>query len=976
MLRVRTGYSFRTAVGTLPEVLARLQECGYRNAPITDRASTFGWVRWYKLASELGLKPVFGVELAVVKSETLRDRKASSDYWTFLAINDISHLNKLFYLATQQFYYEPQLDYEQAINAAGVFKIVGYRSDLNLIPPRDDLFIGLAPSCSRGYINEARMLGHQLVAASDNKFTNPTRADKLLYETICGREAAMQTYDQFIQTEDQWRQSVSRQASEAVQEIALLNSAILLTECNAKLKQSALLTPPKSLSLFEMCVEGAARLGINLDEPVYQARLTMELNLIEEKEFEDYFFIIADMCQWARAHMLVGPARGSSAGSLVCYLLGITTIDPIPYGLIFERFIDVNRNDLPDIDIDFSDQHREEVFEYMRQKYGHDRVARIGSVALYKAPSALNEAGMALRVPKWKCDAVLESLLKRSSGDARAVDMLKDTIQLMSAGKDLIRDHPEMLIATRMEGHPRHSSQHAAGIVLTKEPAVNYLAVDARTETLHCDKKDAEALNLLKIDALGLTQLSTFEYALQLAGLDRLALEHIPLDDSKALNLLNDAKFCGIFQFNGLALQSIVKQFKVTQLEDIVAITALARPGPLASGNAHEWVRRKNGVHGVSFPHPLFEPYLRGTLGIVLYQEQVMEIGRHIGDLSWGDVSELRRAMSKSMGADFFNQFGDKWKANAIAKGIGQAVATKMWDDLCSYGSWSFNRSHAVAYGLISYYCLWLKAHHPFEFAAATLTNEHDPDKQIELLREMVAEGYDYVAVDAERSTDKWTVGRRQGKQLLIGPFSNIKGIGPKTIEQVLQARERGLGVPTNVLRLINEAEHKLGSLFPIKDAFERVLHDPNERRTFGQQTRIKDIDIRPKDYRVNIYCVLAKINPRDENELVNIARRGGKVITGEPTASLNLQLRDDSDTMFGKISRWDYDQLGKAIVDRGRVGKCLYVISGKIKGGTDMAFRMIKIDSVHYLGELAVAKAVAETAAETAPEQEQLLIF
>lgn len=971
MIRVRTGYSFRSAVGMLPEVMKRLVDCEYTAAPITDRASTFGFVRWKKLAKANNLKPVFGVELAVTKKESLRERKNSVDYWTFLAVSGTEPINRLFQTATEQFYYEPLLTYEQAASAPGLIKIAGYKADFTQFEPRYDLYVSLAPSCARGYIDKALSLGHMLAGCSDNKYPLPGRDDRVLYETIVGRETELQTYDQFIQTKAQWYKSVSRKIDFPLAEIAWENSKQILEVCNADLRHSTLLTPEKPLSLFEMCLEGAKKLNCNLDDPIYLDRLTMELKLIAEKNFEDYFFIIADICQWARANMLVGPARGSSCGSLVCYLLEITTIDPIPYGLIFERFIDVNRNDLPDIDIDFSDKHREKVFEYMRAKYGRDRVARIGSVALYKAPSALNEAGAALRIPRWKCEAVTESLLKRTGGDARAVDTLKDTIQVMAAGKDLIRDYPEMMIATRMEGHPRHHSQHAAGIVLTNEPAVNFLAIDARTDTLQCDKKDAEALDLLKIDALGLTQLSTFEYALELAGLDRLALDKIPLDDPEAFRIINDGKFCGIFQFNGLAIQSISRQFTITELDDIVSITALARPGPLASGNANEWVRRKNGVHGISYLHPMFEPYLNTTLGIVLYQEQVMEIGRHIGGLSWGDVSELRRAMSKSLGAEFFNKFGDRWKPNAIEKGLTKEQAQKMWDDLCSYGSWSFNRSHAVAYGLISYQCCWLKAHYPFEFAAATLTNEHDPDKQIQLLREMVQEGYDYVAIDVNRSTDKWTVGEIDGVRKLIGPWSNIKGIGAKKIEWILEARKRGGKIPESVLKLVRESPNKLGSLFPIADAFKRALPNPTTKGIYKKPTPIKSIEIRDKEYEVTVFCTLAKINPRDENEEIKIAKRGGTVITGQPTASLNLQLRDDSDTIFAKVSRWDYDSLGKSIVDRGRVGKCLYAISGKVKPGS---FRMIKIEDVKYIGELVVEK--PKPLIEEKPKEEQLYIF
>lgn len=956
MPRIRTGYSFRTAAGKLEEVMDRLIEAGYAYAPVTDRASAFAWVRWDKLAKKKGLKPVFGIELAVNIGEG-QEKRPTVDYWTFIAKDDLLPLNQLFELATTQFKYEPTLTLEQAQEAFGVWKIVGHRSPVAKIKPADDIFVALSPSSAKGYIGAALRAGHELVASSDNKF--PREADAGLYEVIVGRNAAIQTYDQHIQTNEEWMNSVYNSLPNGYDAKWMIKSVenrdMIFEKSKAALTKGALPKIERKQSLLAMCEDGAKRVGCDLADPVYQKRLIRELGMIEQKKFEDYFYIVSDAVQWARKKMIVGPARGSSCGSLTCYLLEITTVDPIPYGLIFERFIDINRNDLPDIDIDFSDQQRHLVFEYMKEKYGAAHVARLGTVSTYGPPAALKEAGAALQVPKWKCDAVVESLLKRSSGDARALDSLSDTFKTMQAGIDLIREHPEMAIAARMEGHPSHSSQHAAGIILTQLPVNCHVAIDRQTGATQCDKKDAEALNLLKIDALGLTQLSVFEYALELAGLKRLHLETVPLDDPEAFKVLNDGKFAGIFQYNGNALQRNCSQFVNTNLDDIVAITALARPGPLASGGTDTWVARRNGAP-VTYPHAMFEPYLRDTFGVVVYQEQVMEIGRNVGDLSWEDVSELRKAMSKSLGKEFFDKFGNPWKAAAIAKGGDPKVMEKVWDDLCSYGSWSFNKSHAVCYGIISYWCLWLKAHYPFEFAAATLTHEPDPSKQLKLLREMVDEGYHYLAVDKDRSTDRWTVGHdKDGKRILIGPFTSVKGIGPKTIKTILSARARGEVLPSKVLKLLSGGKTEIDSLFPIADAVKRLLPDPAARNIFTPATPIKLIEIKNEEQNVLIYCVFRKIQPRDENELVNIAKRGGKVIKGEPTASLNLFVEDDTDSIFCKISRWDYAKMGKAIVDAGQPGKRLYAVKGVVvAGGT---FRMIRVKAVRYIGDLVEIK-------------------
>ena len=947
MIRVRTGYSFRSAAGMIDDVMARLQECEYPVAPITDRSSTFGWVKWAKLAKKNGIRPVFGVEIAV--TDSIHAKKPSVDYWTFIAKDSLQPINQLVELATQQFRYEPLLTYEQAQAVDGVTRVVGHRALLEHVSPDPDTLLGLSPSVTRGYVRAATNKGLLLAGCSDNKYVLP--GDKGFYEIVCGRGASVQTYDQHLQTPLEWAESVGRLGlGEAELADAWDRSRAIISGSTAVLETATLLKPERLQTLNQMCVDGARKIGCNLADPVYSARMNRELALIEEKDFEDYFYIVADICSFARKRMIVGPARGSSCGSLVCYLLGITTIDPIPYGLIFERFIDINRNDLPDIDIDFSDQQRHLVFEYLNQKYGSNRVARLGTVAMFKPRSAMQEASAALRVPKWKTEAVAESLIERSSGDSRALQTLEDTIRSMPAGQRLMEDHPEMIVAARMEGHPRHSSQHAAGIVICSEPVTNYIAVDHRTGATMCDKYDAEVLNFLKIDALGLTQLSVFENALEMAGLDRDVLETIPMDDVAAFQVLNDGKFSGIFQFNGIALQSLAKQFRVDKFDDLVSITALARPGPLTSGGAHEWVKRRNEQSPVRYPHPIFEPYLNDTLGIVLYQEQVMEIARNIGGLSWGEVTSLRKAMSKSLGKEYFDQFGDPWKKGAIEKGVDQKDAEKVWDDLCAYGAWSFNKSHSVAYGMISYQCCWLKAHYPFEFAAATLTHETEPDRQIMLLREMAREGFDYVPVDKEYSTDRWSVGWRDNRKVLVGPLSNVKGIGPRMVSSIIGARARGERMPERAQKLLADPKTPIDSLFPIRDAFRKLMPDPAERNIVTPPTAIKDIIIRNQEYSVVVFCTLSKINPRDENEPIMIARRGYEIKDGM-TKSLNLQLTDDSDTVFGKIDRWKFPRMGQQIIDLGGPDKELYAIKGRIRGGS--SFRMISIDSVRHIGKI-----------------------
>lgn len=949
-MRVRTGYSFKVAVGHLGEVMSRLQEIGWKVAPISDRISTFGFTKWTKLAKKEGLRPIYGVELPVVPQ--LGAKKPVTDAWTFFAKDDLMSIHKLIEIATGNPGREPMLSYEDALAAKGVIKITGERVLLDEISPKaKDLFIGLSPSTPRGLYAEAKKRKFKFIATSDNYF--PRATDKEFYRVALGRRSNNQTYPQHLLSDEEWLQACSKVAPLGTDPRADLRSALAHRDkafeaCRAVQLKASLLVPEKPKTLRAMCVLGAKKLKVDLKDKVYAARLDKELKLIDDKKFEDYFYIIADIIAYAKRFMVVGPARGSSCGSLVCYLLGITTIDPIPFGLIFERFIDVNRMDLPDIDIDFSDKRRQEVFDYVEEKYGVEHVARLGTVGLFKPRSALKTAAMSLRIPGWKVEKALAGLIERSGGDSRALQALEDTLKDTDAGRQLAADHPEVLIANRMEGHPNNASQHAAGIVITEEPVIKYVAVDKRTKSAMCDKKDAEDLNLLKIDALGLTQLSIFERTLELIGEKSVNgfLEQIPLDDQKSFDVLNNGHFAGIFQFEGIALQSITKQVKVETLDDIVAITALARPGPLASGGTGDWVKRKNGEQEVNVPHPLFEPQMGDTLGIVIYQEQVMQIGREIGDLSWEDVTALRKAMSKSLGKEFFDQYGDRFKSAAIKKGIPTEVLTKVWDDLCAYGSWAFNKSHSVAYGMVSYYCCWLKAHYPVEFAAATLDAQSDPMKQIFMLRELKAEGIDYIPVDPELSTDRWEPATKDDKQILVGPLSAIKGIGPKTMQHILDCRRTGKPLKDGVLKRLERAKTDIDSLYPIADAIKRLHPNLEAINIKTTPTSVKEVQAGRRG-QVVILALATRIAPRDENEPQLVAKRGHKL--KGPTQALNLFVRDDTDEMFVKIDRYKFEAMGRAVVEHGRAGKALYAIKGTVPA----SFRMISVQSIKFLGDI-----------------------
>lgn len=951
---IRTGYSFKTAVGHLPEVLARIKEVGLPKAPIADRMSTFGFVKWTKLCEGADIKPVYGVELACVP--TLGTKRPAADYWCFLAIDDVAALHDLVWKATRNPDKEPALTYAQALSAKGVIKISGERLLIDQLPgehsigPIRDFYFGLSPATPRGLYNMAKAAGLPMVAMNCNTYTNAT--DREFYRVTIGWRSSGQSYPQHILSDVEWGEALKRfvPIEERVDAVHTRNQ--ILEQCNATLKKATLLRPEHPKTLRQMCEEGAAELGVDLTDPVYKARLDRELDMISTKQFDDYFYIVADLVQFAKTQMVVGPGRGSSSGSLVCYLLKITTVDPIPFGLLFERFIDITRNDLPDIDIDFSDERRHLVFEYAERKYGAERVARLGTVGTFKPRAALNQVGDQVKVPRWRVEKVFDSLIQRSSGDSRANQQLEDSLNETAAGRELVAAHPEIVIAVRLEAHPSNASQHAAGVLMTERPVREYVAIDARTKAAMCDKKDAEVLNLLKIDALGLKQLSIFERTLELLGKPQRNgwLETIPLDDPAAFEVLNRGHFAGIFQFTGRSLKNLVKQAGVQNFDDMVAITALARPGPMGTGGAGAWARRRAGKEAITYPHPLLQPFLEETMGQMVYQEQIMKVGKDLGDLSWADVTAMRKAMSKSLGAEYFERnFGARWKANVIAKGLPPEIAESFWADLCRFGLYGFNKSHAVAYAIVSYWCCYLKAHHPLEFAAATLDAVDDPEAQLELLRELAVEGVEYQAIDPEHSTAKWTPVYGSNTRKLVGPLTSVKGIGPATVQEILASRAEGKPLRPAVLRKMQNAKTPIDSLFPVADRIRQLIPDMAAAGILSKPMLVKDVQCGVQG-EVVVIAVVSKIAPRDENEAINVSKRGGRVYTDGMTQSLGMFFKDDTGELYAKIDRRDWQRLdAQAIIDRGRSGTAIYVLKGPVPHD----FRMIRITKIKYIGDM-----------------------
>jgi DNA polymerase III alpha subunit len=913
--------------------MARIKAVGWPVAPLTDRCSTFGFTRWCALAENNGLRPVLGVEIACVPR--LGEKKPAPSYWTAFSKTSLAGLHEAVAKATWNVTKEPMLTYEQALAIPDVIWVTDEKLRVEaLLEGRDgeiaNFYVALSPSCPKGFVREVQAAGLRWAASCDNYY--PAEEDLEFYRVALGsRRAGTQTYPRHIMLDEAlagWIGShhpdLGGDIRGTVREIgrAFANRDAIWAQSQATMAKGKLLRPEIIKTLSERCYDGAERLGIDLmTDRVYADRLTRELQLIHEKDFGDYFHIVADMIQWAKQVMMVGPGRGSSAGSLVCYLLGITAIDPIRHGLLFERFIDVNRSDLPDIDIDFSDVKRDLVFRYAAEKYGAERVARLGTVGFFKEKSAMNQVCTSLKIPKWKADDPLDRVLK---------------------------EYPEAAIVERLEDHPTHSSQHAAGLLLTDEPTSAYVAVDSRTRAAWCDKKDAEVLNLLKIDALGLTQCGVFERAMELIGKPGTSawLEGLPYDDASAFEVFNRKQYSGVFQFNGNALRGLAASVKVESLDDIATLSALARPGPLDSGAARIWVARRNG-HDPNWRdhvHPLLLPIVEGTFGVLIFQEQTMRAVREIGGFSWEDTSKVRRLIQYK---DAMDEMAAPFIAGAQERGMSQYDAEAIWNQITTFGSYGFNLAHAVAYGVVSYWCAYLKAHHPAAFAAATLDAEADPAKQIAILRELAAEDMGYVPLDVNRSVDRWTLSE-DGK-LLIGPLTTVKGIGPAKLQEILDSRRTRQPLRPTLQKQLEGASTSIDTLFPIRDAIRRLHPDlAASANIVSEPWEIADCQCGVRG-EVLVLGVVNRVTVKDENAPENVAKRGYEI---KPpfTKSLNLFIQDDTDECLAKIDRRDWERLGADVaLAQAKPGKSLYAIKGTIPPG----FRMLSVKRIRYLGEM-----------------------
>lgn len=903
-LRVRTEFSFRKTFGPVERVAARIAALGAPAAGIVD-GGTWGHVRWAKAAEKHGFLPLFGTELTVPQPD---GRKPSA--WALA--RDTAAFYRFSSAARQ-----PDVDMEQLFreHREGVLRFAGAA----LSDPETFDFVDVNPASPllvRRALRLADATGKPLVLTSDNWY--PAPEDYSAFMAICGQDRVT---PQHILSLEELRAALPQLSGNDF-DTAVANTRDAAALCATQLRQAPIIRVEGDLrALAEAGRQRRLALGHLKSWPQeYEERLQRELKVIEEKEFQSYFIVVADLVMWAKQRMLVGPGRGSSAGSLLCYVLGITEVDPIPHGLLFERFIDTTRADLPDIDIDFSDAKRDMCFTYLAEKYGRENVARIGNINTLKPRSALAEVCKRLRVPDKDRFDLLNVLIEYSSGDSRYGHSLEDTLTQTDTGKKFMERHPAAMVVKDVEAHAWHTGVHAAGVIVCNVPVTDFCTVGA-DGVAQIDKPDSEYLNLLKIDVLGLRTLGVIEDAGVVTPEQLYALD---LNDPEVLRIFDEKKFCGIFQFEGNAQRSVSSQIKADAFRTLDHVTALARPGPLGGGAANKYIARKAGREPVTYTHPALEPVLWDTYGVVLYQEQVMRIVREIGKFSWADTTVIRKAMSGRKGQEFFDRQGDKFVAGAAQDGIDEATARAIWQEICSFGAWGMNRSHTCAYAVISYWCAWLKRYYPLEYAAACLRHAKDDDQTMEILREMAAEGVRYVPFDIERSEVHWSV--KDGE--LIGGFQNLVGFGPAKSAQAVEARRLGM-MTEQMIQRIREAKVKFADLYPIRTQFGHIYDDP-ESVGCRPGSRVSYVTQLPEEGDVLVIGRLVKKELRDENETVRLNRREGRRVKG-PTLFADLFISDDSGGPITiRIDRFNFEPLGRKAIENLTVEEDVIMVRGR----------------------------------------------
>ena len=894
-LHVHTEYSLLDGSGKIKEMVHRAKELGMDSLAITDHGVMYGVIDFYKACLNEGIKPVIGCEVYVAPNSRMdRELGASEDRYyhlILLAENNTGYQNLMKVVSRgflEGFYYKPRIDYEileqyhegiialsaclggeVAINLSKGFYAEAKAAALRMqeVFGEGYFFLELQDhglpeqtNVNQALTRMSQETGIKLVATNDVHYTFAEDADPhdilLCIQTqkkVTDENRMRYEGGQFYLKSPEEMLSLfpyAREALENTHEIAK-RCDVTITFGEYKLPVYPVPAPYTGYEyLTRLCQEGLEERYQPVTEELRE-RMQYELQTIRDMGFVDYFLIVWDFIKYARDNNIsVGPGRGSAAGSIVSYALRITDIDPIKYNLLFERFLNPERLTMPDIDIDFCFERRQEVIDYVAAKYGKDKVVQIVTFGTMAARAVIRDVGRALDLPYAQVDTVAKMIpTELGITIQKALDNNKDLYALYETNSEV-----KYLIdmSKRLEGLPRHTSMHAAGVVIGKESLDEYVPLSRSSDdsvTTQFTMTTLEELGLLKMDFLGLRTLTVIQSAENLVNKnrplsDQFNIKNIDYNDPKVYDLISSGRTEGIFQLESAGMKSFMKELKPRNLEDIIAGIALYRPGPMEF--IPQYVKGKNEAGHITYECPQLEPILSPTYGCIVYQEQVMQIVRDLAGYSEGRSDLVRRAMSKKKEAVMVKErqsfvYGNEEEGvpGCIKNGIPEAVANHIYDEMMDFAKYAFNKSHAAAYAIVSYETAYLKCHYPVEFMAALMTSVIDnPGKVSEYIFTCRQMGIEILPPDINEGDSVFTVSNGAIRYAL----SAIKGVGKPVIEAIVTERENGpiLNLKDFATRLSGKEVNKRTVESFIKAGVFSKLH-PNRRQLMMNYVRILD---------------------------------------------------------------------------------------------------------------------------------------
>jgi len=854
-LHHHSTFSFLDGFGTPEAHVNRAAELGMTHLALTEHGNVSSHVRLEQAANKVGIKPVFGCELYCgnVGEEATRKK----NHLTVLAGSEEGYRNLLRVVSrgwAEGMYYEPTVSGEMLReHAEGLVVLSGCTGSLlatslvggkNIDPKAasyrrakdqaerfkrvlgDNFYLEVQAfpelentrNINSTYEVLSNVLNIPLVATLDAHYTRPEESEMqmLLHNTRPGSKRTMEEqarswgYDvplTFMTDADIFNRLVATGLSAVAAHQAIRHSREIAERCELTLPKVENLKYPLPPGFTDNSMLFRRWINEGWQYRGFQTKLTpdqrnryidqakYEMRLIEDKGFIDYFLMIADAVVWAKDHGIpVGPARGSAAASLVCYLLRITEIDPMLFPtLLFERFIDPNRHDLPDIDLDFDDERRIELKEYLEDKYGKDHVGNIGNFVKYKGKNSLDDVATAFKIPKYEVEEIKDLIITRSSGDLRPASTIEDSIEMFSKVKAVFDKYPDLYKAMKLEGNYKLMSIHAAGLVIANGPLSDFCAIYTKenskgeiVQVVSLDKYDAEYLNVLKLDALGLNTMAMIRYALEAIDMKLEELYSIPLDDPEVIYGFQENDVVGIFQFDGRAMRSVNQGVCPDNFMEIADVNALSRPGPLHSGATAEYIDVKHGRKEATHYHTIVDEITKHTNFQVVYQEQILQIVRLLGMFSWEEAARIRKIISKKRGEQEFNQQRDKFIEGAKTKGMSKADANKVFSMLATAGAYAFNAAHCVSYGMLAYWTMYLKRKYPEAFYMGALRKYEK--KTSSLLNDMGKHDRNIPIrqLDINFSYQQWTL--FEGN--VYPGFQQVPGIGLKTADAIVDYRD------------------------------------------------------------------------------------------------------------------------------------------------------------------------------------------